>query len=869
MTTTALVPALLPCAINGRPYLIEPTYERTTLDVIRAQSDAGEAPGEHSLSPYGLWRRSRETFHHGAGQRFADGKTSDEARYRSSKGIDPWTEGQASLLNETALRRASSNTNLACILVGTNYGRVYIADGDDVLFLTGGPGNLMTDNQASLEVNTTGWAAGANTTIARSTASWFVGTASLSLTATGAGDISANTPTGTSGIRVAPLVPMRLYISHAAAVTTRNSEAYIDWYDSTGALLSTSTAWTGISDTTSWSTTNSGANWIVSPASAATASVRYVIKSAAGGEVHYIDRIIFFFGTSTPANVTWASADIQAGEAAQSVESITSDGYHVWAALGSSGIHRTTAGASSSTANVPAGTFDRVSYCAPYLLAANDNVLYEITSPITAPAASVLRTHQNTTFVWTVLASGRNCLYVAGNSGGNAEIYRVGIDATGALGALVPATQLPDGETIHSLVHYAGAVVLGTGKGVRVGVADSQGNIDYGPLIPTPEPVRCLEPQDRFVWFGWTDYDISSTGLGRIDLGAFTENLVPAWASDIMAVPVPPATTVQGDVTGVCTITPFDFSTNAPLAQRFFAVSGVGFFGENIALMFGTGGAASEPVKVASGILETGTVRYATSERKNVRLLDIRHHALDGIVSAEAKYDDVSYASVGSSTTPGSSGPTSPLTVDQTGETSEVRLTLTRGSAMTGARTLVGNVTLNSTTLTVTSGTLTSADEGMPVDAASNSVNNVFESGTRILTVTNSTTAVLNRVSRATATGVTVVLGSAIRGPELVRWTTKALPLPKAPETFTVTIHMKSSVVTTAGDGGGYPMDVPTEVAAIKALEQARTVVDFQLGQDTFSVYVLKSQFQGEFWEGPRRRFSEGKMQVVLQSVAE
>jgi hypothetical protein len=702
VTTSTLVPALLPCAINGRPYLIEPTYERTTLDVIRQQSDAGDAPGEHSLSPYGLWRRSRETWHHGAGQVFADAKDSDEARYRSSKGIDPWTRGQISLLPTTASIRTSSNTNLALAVVG---------------------------------------------------------------------------------------YPLTIAAPH--------------------------------------------------------------LILADGNEIYESQN-------ATPTSATWTTIDIHAGQAAQAVQSITTNGSWLWAAVGSSGIHRWPAGGSSA-ADRPAGTFTLVGWALGRLLAANVNVLYEVTSPLGSPppTPTTLHTHPDTGFVWNIVAPGRNVIYAAGNaSGQTGTIYKITLeDVSTALGAPSVATYLPDGETINALQFYAGAVILGTGRGLRIGTADGQGNIDYGPLIETPRPVYAIEPQGRYCWFAWSNYDGTSTGLGRVDLGFFNESLVPAWSSDLMA-------TDQGDVLSVVSFTKDAHLSPEREPNRVFAVSGKGVYIESSLYSQPWPLPTKTSTKVASGTLESGSIRFGTTESKNLRSVDLRHHALDGTVAAAIQNDDISYATAGTSSTPGSQGSTSPFATDTTAETAELRFTLARP---TDSRTVTAGITSGSTTLTITVGTFTSADVGRTVTSTQTG----FPSPTRIASVTSSTIAVMADAATATASGFSAILSPTTAGPEMVRWTLKALPKPKAPETFTVTIEMRSTIDTTAGDGQPYAMDVPTEVAAIKTLEQNRTVVDFQLGSDTFSVYVLKSQFKGEHWEGPRRRFSEGKMTVLLQTVAE
>jgi hypothetical protein len=104
------------------------------------------------------------------------------------------------------------------------------------------------------------------------------------------------------------------------------------------------------------------------------------------------------------------------------------------------------------------------------------------------------------------------------------------------------------------------------------------------------------------------------------------------------------------------------------------------------------------------------------------------------------------------------------------------------------------------------------------------------------------------------------------RTPELTRWTAKVLPTPSTiDETFTLNLLMDAQIETNEGES--VPFDVPTEVAYIKTLEQARTIVEFQVGSDVYTGYVVKSQFKGRNWVSPAREYSEGTMAVVLQTV--
>lgn len=865
MTTSAQVPGRFPVAINGRPYMTE-GMERQSLQVLRQQSDVSALPSEASLNPRGLWRRSQESYHHGAGQLFRDGEDADPARFRASKGVDPWTEGKLTLLNETVRLRESANTNLKVLaLQYATVNRLAVIDGNEV-YISEEPINLLSDNQENLEVGTTGWAAGANTTIARDTVQFYNGVASLRLTATGAGTMSATTPTGTSGI---PVAPLRLHTFAfrkriASGTTTATITPTIHWYNSAGALISSFTQ-PGQPITNAW-TSYTDAN-PVSPAGAAYAAVALVVAGAGVGEQVFFDVIQLVRGDYwTAAGATWYPVTVQAGQAAQTPQSFTTNGTHIWTALGTSGLHRTTN--LTTTADVPAapasGNISLVGYANGRLLAAGSNsaggataknILWEVLDPLGSPALADGTTglrfiHANTSFEFTFIAPGRNCIYAGGNAGGNAEIYRIGINPTDtSLTAPIFATYLPDGETIHALQFYAGGVIMGTSKGIRTATVDGQGNLDYGPLIETPAPVLCLEPQGRFCWFGMSNYDDTSTGLGRLDLGFFTETLVPAWASDLM-------TTGQGAVTGAATfqrnMVDGEISTSEP-EQRVFAVSGLGFFGEDI-------------MKVASGTLETGGIRYGTTERKTMRSVDFRHHVLDGTVSVEMMVDEGAYATLGSSSVQGSAGPAAPIDAgDVPGETVELRYTLARP---TDGR-IVNVITTDGSALLDDGGVdqFTAADVGRSITDVRVAIDiNHLQDDTRIASVDANNDATMTKAATVTG-GAKLIVSSPLRAPDLVRWTLHALPTPQRNQAFVLPLILRTYVEDLLGTRT--PVDVPAELDALMALEEAGSIIEFQVGEDTHEGYVEMTRHQGTQWTlaGANHRYVEGIYEVTLVTV--
>ena len=490
------VPGLLPVAINGRPFLIDYLAEEwrwETLRILRPQADTSEGTGEASLNPEALWRVSTESWHHGAGQTHLDRQDSDPFRYRSSKGVNPFTKWQLELLPDTANRLASAETNLSLVTAG-DY--LYVADGNEVYWTT---------------------------------------------------DID---------------------------------------------------------------------------------------------------------------NPMWTGADIFDAETPQSVKSLTSDGFYVYAALGSAGVHRTQRGTTTSTAFSDLSC-TLVGYVKGRLMAANGNAIYNIVASGAAPSA--LYTHPNTDFTWVGFAEGPGHIYAAGYSGDKSLVYRTAVLPDGtALDVPIVAGQLPDGEVIRSITSYASTVMLGTDKGVRTCAIDGGGNLLIGPLLPTGV-VRCFEAQDRFVWFGWDNYDAASTGLGRLDLSEFTSDLAPSYASDLMA-------TGQGQVLSCAT---FD-------DKRVFAVSGVGIF-------------AQTAEKVASGTVDSGNVTFGITDNKLLLFADIRHQELGAGVTVATATEGGDFITTGTS----SEGTGGTLTTSYpTGEHFESRLTLNRHGSDSAVGPIVRRLTL-------------------------------------------------------------------------------------------------------------------------------------------------------------------------------
>lgn len=127
------VPATWDVAIGGHGYLVEPSlYRRSLVPVQRDARDDNTEPGEQTLSPTGIWRRSQSDWSLGAGQLWLDESGSTRQRFYRSLGIDAFSDDfEATLTKLPTERRSSANTNLRLVSTGD---RLYYADGAAVAF---------------------------------------------------------------------------------------------------------------------------------------------------------------------------------------------------------------------------------------------------------------------------------------------------------------------------------------------------------------------------------------------------------------------------------------------------------------------------------------------------------------------------------------------------------------------------------------------------------------------------------------------------------------------------------------------------------------------------------------------------------------
>ena len=495
-TTTQLVPDIFPVAINGRPFLIDQKSNQFTRGFeprVRDSVDQSTSPGEAAINPQGLWRRGETSWHYGAGQKYADTAEAQDYRFFSSKGIDPWTKGQATLLNTVKESLNSANTNLLIAVTDT---RVYVLD------------------NATLKYTTDPYAA---------------------------------SPTWTSATGLPALTPRDM--------ATDGTNIYLTYAGAT----------------------NSHGIWKYTAAGAAS-NVAY------GHEFSFVD---FVKG------------------------------------------HLIASGNGSSSAT---------------------ELFYDPTGNV----AAADYVHPIATWNWTSFAAGQNAIYASGYAGTRGAVYKITMKTDGTLDVPIVALELPSGEIPEVVYGYLGAIIVGTNKGVRYATADAASNLTAGALIPTTGSVTSITADERFVWFNWSQYDGTSTGLGRLDLATFIATNTPAHASDLMH-------TSTAAVKAVATFQ----------SKRIFSVSGDGIYVEDTANL------------VTTAEIVTGTYRWGIPDRKFVAKFDMRTTPLSGTITPSISLDSGAYSSmsphdVALSTESVATGPQSKFIE------AKFKLEFARGTATTG-----------------------------------------------------------------------------------------------------------------------------------------------------------------------------------------
>ena len=366
-------------------------------------------------------------------------------------------------------------------------------------------------------------------------------------------------------------------------------------------------------------------------------------------------------GQSVKYTTDFVSISTVTGTAASNIFSIASDGYNVFYSYANGDIDQTDAGIGSSSAFITGIEAGKLAYVKGRLMvagqAADKHKIWNIT---TAPGSSAnnpspLMTHRNTEFTWVGFAAGQTHIYAAGHAGNISLVYKIEIEAdASSLTAPVVAAELPQGEIIQEIYGYLGYIVIGTNTGFRFCSADSAGNLIVGPRIDIGSAVKAFAGIGQYIYFSWTNYDSTSTGIGRMDISVFISTNQPAYASDLMA-------TAQGEVQAI-----HEFN-DKPL----FTVSGEGVFVPDATDL------------VTSGYLTSGVYRWGVPDAKFIPKLDLRCLPLAGSITMSIAEDNGTYFDLPAFSTSGAKDKTFDGRENKVFE-AEIKVALARGSTTTG-----------------------------------------------------------------------------------------------------------------------------------------------------------------------------------------
>ena len=310
-----------------------------------------------------------------------------------------------------------------------------------------------------------------------------------------------------------------------------------------------------------------------------------------------------------------SSTYTQAGTAA-TIYSLTTNGKQYFFINGTH-VHRgNLAGTTSDTEiyNASSTTRATIRFVKQRVIAAINNKIYELDANNASGALpTALFTHPNTSWVWSSISEGPQAIYVSGYdpNGTSSSVFKISLDPTVAnsLGfptLLTPTVviDMPNGERINDFDVYLGTyAILATNLGFRAGISDTNGDIQYGPLLFDDAECKSIAFRDRFAYIA-TTID-GEAGLIRTDLSVtvLANSLYFPWAWDLVA------------------------STITSSANQ------VAFFGNSDRAAFTTGNdtwAESTTSLVAQGYLQTGYIRYNTLENKIFKLLTVNINTLNG-----------------------------------------------------------------------------------------------------------------------------------------------------------------------------------------------------------------------------------------------
>ena len=213
------------------------------------------------------------------------------ASTRATSGLDFWAFADSNLGVADQEGRIVSNwsfVNNTWVLTDPNNTNVFDAKW--------GYANRFSDDDAFFKTNTGLWQADTNCAVARSTSTFYYGTASLQVTATAAGDATARIAAGAFAYPVSAGTQYSFFCRARSVGTARSVALGIRWYDAANALISTTTSLNQAGTNSEWRR-----HLVVgtAPANAVRAAPIVIFRSAGAAQVFNVDACQLSQGDAT------------------------------------------------------------------------------------------------------------------------------------------------------------------------------------------------------------------------------------------------------------------------------------------------------------------------------------------------------------------------------------------------------------------------------------------------------------------------------------------------------------------------------------------------------------------------------------------
>lgn len=251
-------------------------------------------------------------------------------------------------------------------------------------------------------------------------------------------------------------------------------------------------------------------------------------------------------------------------------------------------------------------------------------------SAATGTPATQVFLHPNLGWLWRCMAEGPSAMYFAGDDGNTSNIMSVTLDSSGGVPSLTGAQQtaiFPDGEFVQEMAVIAGQYIgIGTNRGFRVGLINSStGAIQYGPLMIEPAGVTACT---------------AITTQGKFFVVAFNAN------NESIAYRIDTSNPLDGGV--------FPYAADIDLGISGYITSLAAYTNTRLVATGSTGEAYNQSLTdyVSTGYLQTGRIRYHTTEPKLFKYLNVEIAPLQGNIQIELINDSNTTVQVGSITLP-------------------------------------------------------------------------------------------------------------------------------------------------------------------------------------------------------------------------